>query len=140
MAITGSDSIMSDEDRIERLEEAVSLLLAIGGQVSVPEFGKLRTEVRRNAVTLATEAVARVRQRNAELTPRVQYTGRNLDAVREFVGSDATVLDENGAWIVTDGKTWPLAPGTWVTRDRDTNAVRVGEDFDIAELYAEVLR
>ncbi len=125
--------------KVERLQEAVALLLAYDGHVQIPDHSALRRAVRRNAVGLATDAVESARRRQVDQTQRVQFSGRNTQAVSDFVGRDGTLrAGDGGLWLVSDGRSWLLVPGTWISRDPDTGVLGVGERFDPADVYREV--
>ena len=111
---------MTDE-RLDRLEQAVSLLLSEAGHVTIGDYQSLRREVRHNAVDLANEAMTRMRETVDAETERVQWTGSNFSTVTEFVGGDATLdFKDQILYCTQRGNTFSFTPGSWLGRNRYT--------------------
>lgn len=111
-------------DRLDRLERAVALLLLerYGGNNSV-NAGELRRTVKGEMRELIAETVEREEARLVDATPLVQYTGRNLDALREFVGDAASVNADdtsNACFIVQNGTPTRVRAGAWLAQDPHT--------------------
>ena len=85
---------MTDAERIERLEDAMTLLLAERYGDPSTDLSGLRQVVREQQHRLATEVVERMRARAADTTGMAQYTGENVPAIKEFLGSAATVSED----------------------------------------------
>ena len=108
--------------RLERVEEALTLLLIerYGGDVSADLSG-LRTSVRRTLPALSKEVRERIRDHRLDNTKACQWTGENILAVREFVGTDASVREDDGSstvlWLVCRGQSTRLRAGSWLAKD-----------------------
>jgi hypothetical protein len=120
---------MSDTKRLDAIEEAVAALLAerygIGGvSFDTVDTSDLHREVKRAAPGLVASAAERVSERVLDATARVQFTGRNVAAIQEFVGDAASVSTTGSTcWIVQAGRSMRVAPGAWLAIDPSTNEI-----------------
>jgi hypothetical protein len=121
---------MSENERLDRLEEAVALLLVerFGGQANLPD---LRRAVRLEMRHLLPEVEQRVDSGLLSETRVCQYTGRNVNEVREFVGATATVNTDdlsNAVWLVQRGHSMRVRAGVWIVRDPRDGGFYVTEE------------
>jgi hypothetical protein len=119
-------------DRLDRLDRAVALLLAerFGGT----DVGELRRQVKAETPMMLKEVAEGWQAQLVDATPLVQYTGKNVDAVREFVGDAASVNEDGRALcIVQRGTTMHVRAGQWVAQDP-----RTGEFYTTSKALEDV--
>lgn len=117
---------MTDAERIERLEDAVTLLLAERYGDPSTDLSGLRQVVREQQHRLAREVVERMRTRAADTTGMAQYTGENVPAIKEFIGPAATVSEDPSCaaiWLVQNGNSQRIRAGQWLSKDAVTGRV-----------------
>jgi hypothetical protein len=72
---------------------------------------------------------------DADNVERIQYTGRNREAVEDFVKDAATLPEYAGSvWLVHDSHSDRLRPGAWIRRNVD-GTVQLDPQFDPARLF-----
>jgi hypothetical protein len=112
------------EERLDRAEACVALLLAERFGNPMTAHTALRRVVRQDMGRLFKEADERVLRQLRTRTPIMQFTGGNLTAVREFAGDVASIVEDGtGATIVQGGHTIHIGRGAWIERDPDTDRI-----------------
>lgn len=125
-------------ERLDRAEEAVSLLLAERFGDATLDITELRRQVKTAMPALGREVRARVQARLVDTTPTCQYTGANAASVVEFVDGVATVRADDTSstvlWLIQNGFSTRVRAGTWLAKDPTTARVYVTESpFAIQE-------
>jgi hypothetical protein len=110
--------------RLERVESGLALLLAERYGSPATDFSGLRRTVARDMGELFADANRRARDRLHERTAVAQFTGANVEHIREFVGERASVVEDRGGLTVIQNGTPTYVPrGGWLQIDPDTDRI-----------------